>query len=129
MSDTIKISQSVTVPPVSSEFVDKGIWGGRSERPVETNEPAVKLQPQADAAKQATKASVANSYQAAESAAAKDKPTPLAQTNVRLKFEVDQKTKEVKVTILDPATHKVIRTIPAEELKNFKDGDMVELFT
>jgi uncharacterized FlaG/YvyC family protein len=128
MSDTIKISQGVNVPSVGNEFVDKGIWGGRGEKAVETSDPGIKPQPQIEAGKQANP-NAAGNYQMAEAAASKEKPTPLAQTNVRLKFEVDSKTKEVKVLILDPASHKVIRTIPADELKNFKDGDMVELYT
>jgi len=126
MSDTMNISQSVNLPSAPNEFVDKGIWGGRGEKAVETVDPGVKQQPQVEAAR-LQYVEKGGAQQHADPAKAKSKP--LAQMDVRLKFEVDAKTKDVKVLILDPATHKVIRTIPADELKNFREGDMVELYT
>ncbi|HVP20538.1 MAG TPA: flagellar protein FlaG [Anaerolineaceae bacterium] len=128
MSEPMKAVQTVNLPPAPNEFIDKGIWGGRGDKPVETSDPGVKLLPPSEAAKRKGLVAGANPVQSA-SPGQKDKPVPLAQTNVRLKFEVDSKTREIKVLILDPASHKVIRTIPADELKNFRDGDMVELFT
>jgi uncharacterized FlaG/YvyC family protein len=45
-----------------------------------------------------------------------------------LKFQVDQKTNEVTVLILDRSTHKVVRTIPPEEMKNMDPGKLLQLF-
>jgi len=128
MSEPMNNVKSVSLPPAPNVIIDKGIWGGRGDKPVETNDPGVKQQVPVEAAKRNNFDAGASPVLAA-SPGQKEKPLPLAQTNVRLKFEVDSKTKEVKVLILDPASHKVIRTIPADELKNFREGDMVELYT
>lgn len=60
----------------------------------------------------------------AEQAAA-SAPQPMA--NVRLHFKVDPQTHEVTVVLVDTASKKVVRTIPAEELQKLKEGDLVEL--
>jgi uncharacterized FlaG/YvyC family protein len=48
--------------------------------------------------------------------------------NVRLHFRVDPKTHEVTVLMVDKASHRVIRSIPPEEIGKLKEGDLVELF-
>lgn len=48
--------------------------------------------------------------------------------NVRLHFRVDPKTHEVTVLMVDKASHRVIRSIPPEELNKLEEGDLVELF-
>lgn len=60
---------------------------------------------------------------------ASDAPSSLALSDVRLRFQVDQETHDVTVLVLDKKTNDLIRTIPPEELKKFREGDMVALFT
>ena len=48
--------------------------------------------------------------------------------NVQLKFKVDAETNDVTILILDRQSHRVIRTIPSEEILKLKEGDLVELF-
>jgi len=50
------------------------------------------------------------------------------QMNVQLKFKVDSETNDVTILILDRDSHRVIRTIPAEEISKLKEGELVELF-
>jgi uncharacterized FlaG/YvyC family protein len=47
--------------------------------------------------------------------------------DVSLKYRVDAETKELTVLVIDKSSHKVIRTIPSEELKTFREGDLLEL--
>lgn len=56
-------------------------------------------------------------------------PSQEAYHNVRLHFRVDPKTHEVTVLMVDKASHRVIRSIPPEEIGKLKEGDLVELFT
>jgi uncharacterized FlaG/YvyC family protein len=55
-------------------------------------------------------------------------PSQEAYHNVRLHFRVDPKTHEVTVLMVDKASHRVIRSIPPEEIGKLKEGDLVELF-
>jgi hypothetical protein len=50
-------------------------------------------------------------------------------SDVRLKFQVDEKTNEVTCMVIDKSSHRVIRTIPPDELKNLREGDLVQLYT
>jgi hypothetical protein len=50
-------------------------------------------------------------------------------SDVRLKFQVDEKTNEVTCMVIDRSSHRVIRTIPPDELKNLREGDLVQLYT
>jgi uncharacterized FlaG/YvyC family protein len=50
-----------------------------------------------------------------------------AMTDVQLRYKVNPDTKELTVLVIDKSNHKVIRTIPSSELKNFKEGDLLEL--
>lgn len=45
-----------------------------------------------------------------------------------LKFMVDEKTSDVTILILDRASHKVVRTIPPEEMTKLDPGDLLQLF-
>jgi FlaG protein len=53
---------------------------------------------------------------------------PVKREDIRLKFMVDSQSKEVTVLILDRASQRVLRTIPADELSRLKEGDLIELF-
>jgi len=55
-------------------------------------------------------------------------PSQESYHNVRLHFRVDPKTHEVTVLMVDKASHRVIRSIPPEEIGKLKEGDLVELF-
>ena len=69
-------------------------------------------------------------HKAKEQAAEMPKLVPSQDSyhNVRLHFRVDPKTHEVTVLMVDKASHRVIRSIPPEEIGNLKEGDLVELF-
>jgi len=110
MSDINKINASVGVPIGASEYRDQAVRSSSGEKA-------------ADAGDAASKA------QQAKPAAPAEKPNPLVMSNVSLKFEVNEKTNEITIKILDDKTKKVIRSIPPEELKDLRDGVMVELFT
>jgi uncharacterized FlaG/YvyC family protein len=43
------------------------------------------------------------------------------------RFKVDPDTQQVTVLLLDPDTKRVVRTIPAEELKNVAEGELFEM--
>jgi uncharacterized FlaG/YvyC family protein len=47
--------------------------------------------------------------------------------NIHLKFRVDPKTNEVTVLMVDNASKRVVRTIPPDELRKMKEGDLVQL--
>ena len=55
--------------------------------------------------------------------------TPLASPflNVHLKFKVDPKTNEVTVLMVDNTSKRVVRTIPPDELRQMREGDLVQL--
>ncbi|HEX2980457.1 MAG TPA: flagellar protein FlaG [Anaerolineaceae bacterium] len=50
------------------------------------------------------------------------------QPDVQLRFIVDAQSNEVTVLLLDKATHRIVRTIPPDELSKFKEGDLLSLF-
>jgi hypothetical protein len=62
--------------------------------------------------------------------AAGSRSTPDARPlpNISLHFKIDSQTNQVTVLILDKATREVIRTIPPEELKELRQGELLELF-
>lgn len=58
----------------------------------------------------------------------KKEPSPASKLlSISLEFQVDESTNDVTVVVLDKSSHKVIRTIPADELKNLREGDLFEL--
>jgi uncharacterized FlaG/YvyC family protein len=63
-----------------------------------------------------------------EQKTAESASTPVLNGDVRLKFIVDSKTKEVTVLVLDKTSHQIIRTIPTDELKKLTRGDLVSIF-
>ena len=73
-----------------------------------------------------------NDQAAAETERQKEQQAEVSQArmqmNVQLKFKVDAETNDVTILILDRQSHRVIRTIPAEEISKLKEGDLVELF-
>ncbi|KPL71401.1 hypothetical protein ADN00_17030 [Ornatilinea apprima] len=73
-----------------------------------------------------------NDQAAAETERQKDQQAEVSQArmqmNVQLKFKVDAETNDVTILILDRQSHRVIRTIPSEEISKLKEGDLVELF-
>lgn len=54
--------------------------------------------------------------------------SPQAPSDVSLKFMVDEKTRDVTILILDRASHKVVRTIPPEEMSELDPGELLQLF-
>jgi uncharacterized FlaG/YvyC family protein len=50
-------------------------------------------------------------------------------SDVRLKFQVDPETQHVTVLVVDKASKKIIRTIPAEDIQKMNKGDLFELST
>ncbi|HEX7554976.1 MAG TPA: flagellar protein FlaG [Leptolinea sp.] len=110
MSEISKVNPSVGLPKVASEYRDQAVRGANGEKAADSTEAASK------------------SHQSKPTPST-EKPSPLMMSNVSLKFEVDEKTNEVTIKILDEKSKKVIRSIPPEELKDLRDGVMVELFT
>jgi uncharacterized FlaG/YvyC family protein len=51
-----------------------------------------------------------------------------ALADVSLKFQIDAKTNDVTIFILDKASRQVVRTIPPEEMKKMGPGELLELF-
>jgi hypothetical protein len=51
------------------------------------------------------------------------------QPNLSLKFKIDEKTKDVTILMIDRETHKVVRSIPPEEMSKMDPGELLELFT
>jgi uncharacterized FlaG/YvyC family protein len=48
--------------------------------------------------------------------------------DIRLRFQVDPKTNDVTVFLINRETHNVVRTIPAQELKDMPQGRLFEFF-
>ncbi len=49
--------------------------------------------------------------------------------DVRMRFIIDPKSKDVTVLIFDKASQKILRTIPPEELSQLNEGDLVDLLS
>lgn len=49
------------------------------------------------------------------------------QSDVCLKFLVNDETKDITVYVVDRSSEEVIRTIPPEELENLNAGDLLKL--
>lgn len=52
---------------------------------------------------------------------------PITNSDTFLKFMVDKKTNDITVYIVDRATHKVMRSIPPNDVNNLKAGDLLKL--
>ncbi len=48
-------------------------------------------------------------------------------SDIQLKYRVNPDTNELTVMVVDKSSHKVIRTIPSEEIKNLSAGDLIQL--
>jgi uncharacterized FlaG/YvyC family protein len=48
--------------------------------------------------------------------------------DVSLKFEIDRKTHDVTILILDRSTRQVVRTIPPDEMSKMDPGELLQLF-
>ena len=48
-------------------------------------------------------------------------------SNIALQFRVDEKTKDVTVFVVDKASKKVLRSIPASELAKLGAGDLLKM--
>ncbi len=66
--------------------------------------------------------------QAAKAVEAKPEKSPNPLADVSLKFKIDEKTKDVTILILDRASHKVVRSIPPEDMNKMNPGELLELF-
>jgi uncharacterized FlaG/YvyC family protein len=70
-------------------------------------------------------------------AAQPEKPTPQETdkaalpitnlSNVFLKFKVDEDTSNITVYVIDRETHRVLRSIPPEDMNKLQAGDLLEL--
>jgi uncharacterized FlaG/YvyC family protein len=49
-------------------------------------------------------------------------------SDIFLRYHIDPDTKDETLYVLDRASHKVVRTIPPEELNTLSEGELVELF-
>jgi hypothetical protein len=49
-------------------------------------------------------------------------------TEIMLRFQVDPQTRQVTIFVLDKTHRNVIRTIPPEEMRRLKVGEIVDLF-
>lgn len=49
-------------------------------------------------------------------------------SEITLKFKIDEKTNQVTIYLLDRASHKVVRSIPPEEMQKMGPGELLELF-
>lgn len=103
----VAATQAFTLPSASPEV-------SRAEAT-----PKAEVQPKADAQSKA------------ETAPKPEEPPaqPLASPfhDVHLKFKVDPKTNEVTVLMVDNASKRVVRTIPPDELRQMREGDLVQL--
>lgn len=95
-------------------------------QPESTAQPAVKQQAVDKAAAQTQ---VENKVQERSAVEQKSAKAANPMTDVSLKFRVDAKTNEVSILILDRASHKVLRTIPPDEMNRMNPGELLELFT
>jgi uncharacterized FlaG/YvyC family protein len=100
-------------------------------------EPPLAVRPGPAAATQA--ASPAEQAEAAKTQAAVGEHQPADETrqprpekslpsDIRLKYQVDEKTKDVTLLVLDRASHEVIRAIPPEAMTKMDPGELLELF-
>ncbi len=57
------------------------------------------------------------------------KPPVLSElADISLKFEIDPKTNDVIIMLVDRASRRVVRTIPPEEMSKLDPGELIEMF-
>jgi uncharacterized FlaG/YvyC family protein len=64
--------------------------------------------------------------EAAAQVQAKQAQVPLISRETNLKFQVDAKSHQVTIMIMDRATNKVITTIPPDKIKDVPPGDLLQ---
>jgi len=88
------------------------------------------VQPAAPKTAEAPKAVEASRKEAAKEAASQQQvqkaQVPLISRETNLKFQVDDKTHQVTIMIMDRATNKVITTIPPDKIKDVPPGDLLQ---
>ena len=88
--------------------------------------PASKELDSAPKAVEGSKKETAAQPEAVDQAAQKKVQVPLISRDTNLKFQVDDKTHQVTIMIMDRATNKVITTIPPDKLKDVPPGDLLQ---
>jgi hypothetical protein len=53
---------------------------------------------------------------------------PYPKLDIQLRFQVDPKTRELTIMVLDKAARRVLRTIPPEEMARLHAGELIEIF-
>jgi uncharacterized FlaG/YvyC family protein len=122
MSDKISAIQNGGYDPVGKAKELPGQDNARAAAAAESKAGEAKAADMKAADIQAAKA-----QEAAQQAKARTDLPLKEMTDVSLKYKVNADTKELTVLVIDKSSHKVIRTIPSEELKNFREGDLLEL--
>jgi uncharacterized FlaG/YvyC family protein len=118
MSENISAIQKVGYDPVGKPVEAANSENTRAQAPtVESKAAEVK----------AADVQAAKVQEAAQQAKSKSDLPLKEMADVSLKYRVDAETKELTVLVIDKSSHKVIRTIPSEELKTFREGDLLEL--
>jgi hypothetical protein len=54
-------------------------------------------------------------------------PPPEPMRNLKPQFRVDPETSDITVLMVDSKSGRVMRTIPADELRKLKEGELVQL--
>lgn len=97
---------------------------------------AVQLNDGSALSKSLAPASADASAQARPAATHVEKPQPVPQAevaaanslaNVSIRFQMDEKTNNVTIFLVDRKTRKVLRSIPASELHRMQVGDLLKL--
>ena len=122
MSDKISAVQKIGYDQVGKAVEPPAQENARAAAASEMKTAEVKA---ADA--QEAKVQAAKVHEAAQPAKSRTDLPLKEMADVSLKYRVDAETKELTVMVIDKSSHKVIRTIPSEELKQFREGDLLEL--
>jgi hypothetical protein len=67
--------------------------------------------------------------EAAHNSQPASRPEKTSTLEISLKYQIDEKTQDVTLLILDRASRKVIRSIPPEDMTKMDPGELLELFT
>lgn len=91
--------------------------GGAVSAPAASSNQALELKAAEHRAEASTEAQKSN-----------QKPAQAVGSDISLRFQVDPDTNQITVLVLDRASEKVIRTIPAEEMNKLSSGEILSLF-
>ena len=120
MSDSL----SSSIPKIDLPRVDPSL-GARTApagHDPAAQHPAVKMQASPEAAS-AAKPEAAHKLQPAS------RPEKISLLDISLRYQIDEKTQDVTLLILDRSSRKVIRSIPPEDMTKMDPGELLELFT